>query len=78
VNSNSRGSVLESVFASVHPTRGNLDGFDDIQITRASAQIAINASPDLFFGWIWVSIKQEKAGEQHTWRAVTALQGLLF
>src|SRR5260221_13326415 len=58
--------------------RSVLNGFDDVHVARAAAQIARDTSPDFFLGRIGRRRKQRLRAQQHARRTEPALQAVLL
>src|SRR6266436_1170771 len=61
-----------------HLLGGVLDGFDDIVIARAPAEIALELVPDLLLGRLRIALDHLRGGHDHARRAEAALQAMLF
>jgi hypothetical protein len=51
-----------------------LDGVDDVRVTGASTQVALNAVRDLLACGLWISLKQLDPGQNHPRSAIAALE----
>ena len=65
------GDVPSSLF---HGGRAQLHGLDDVVITRAAADVAVQAFTHLGFAVAAVLLHQVNGTHHHAWRAKTALQ----
>jgi hypothetical protein len=65
-------------FTLLHFFGGILNRIDNMRITRAAAQVALDAVGDLFAAGFRVALEQLDSGHDHTRRAVTALQPVAF
>jgi len=61
-----------------HAVRGMLYRADDILISSASANIAIEAMADLLISRMGIAVQQVYHGDDHAGRAETALQAMLL
>ena len=50
-----------------------LDGLDDLDVTRAAAQMADHSCADIILARIWVFVQQRLGGEDEARRAKSAL-----
>src|ERR1044071_5614613 len=57
---------------------GVLDGFHDVVIPRAPAEIAFELVPDLLLGGLGVALDHLRGGHDHARGAEAALQPVLF
>src|ERR687888_2421367 len=53
---------------------GKLDRFDDVDITRAAAEVPRDGRADLFFRRVGVMVQQPVPGHEHTRRTIAALE----
>src|SRR5215218_5299963 len=58
--------------------RAVLDGFDDVDVAGAAAQVARDAAADLGFCRARIACKERFRRHQHAWRAETALEAVLL
>src|SRR2546423_7279304 len=58
------------------PGRGG-DGLDDVHVTGAAAEVALEALADLVVGRARVLLQQVRGGHDEAWRAVAALEAVL-
>src|SRR5919108_2994124 len=61
-----------------HHLRGRLDGLDDVVVTGAAAQIALQPQPDLALGWVWIALQELLGRHDHARGAEAALQPVLI
>src|SRR5450759_1325785 len=55
-----------------------LDGLDDLDVTRAAAQMADHSCADIVLAWIWIFVQQRLSGEDEARRAKSALYAALL
>lgn len=54
------------------------DGFNDLHVAGAHAQITGQRFANLFFRWIGITLQQGMARHDHSWCAVAALKRVVF
>src|SRR3546814_5977699 len=62
----------------LHARGGRLDGLDDVVITRAAADVALQPLADLVFLGIGVLLQKVHGGHHHARRAEAALQPVML
>jgi hypothetical protein len=55
-----------------------LNGFNDLHVAGAHAQIAGQRFANLFFGWVRITLEQGMASHDHSRRAVAALESVVL
>lgn len=58
--------------------RGGLNGFDDVVVAGTPAEVSLETTSDLAFGWVGVSGEQANGRHDHSRGAVAALQAMLI
>src|SRR6266850_1744663 len=71
------GVVMGSLLLLAQPLGCGLDGFDDVRIARAAAEVAADCLSDVRLAGLLVARQQRAAGHHHPRRAVPALQPVL-